>query len=56
MVLLMEIYLQDRGLDQPFNNERSEQKTNIVRGTGIHLWGMVALRPIFKTDGYGQAA
>ena len=37
MVILMDIYLQDRGLDQPFNNERSEQRTNIVYGTGIYL-------------------
>lgn len=41
MVILMDIYL---------------QKTNIVHGAGIHLWGMVALRPVFKTDGYGQVA
>lgn len=56
MLSLMDIYLQDRGLDQPFDNEHSEQKTNIVHGAGIHLWSMVALRPVFKTDGYGQVA
>ena len=56
MVILMDIYLQDRGLDQPFDKKRSEQKRNIVHGAGIHLWGMVVLRPVFKTDGYGQVA